>query len=217
MTVAIFKFCTSKCRKNFQHKRNPRKARWTKSFRKLNGKELTSDATFEFERRRNIPIKYNREKWSTVVSNLETIASIRHKRESKVVLDRLKVDKKVKLAQAKFLVRKHIAVIKSPAAGLKLAKKVTKKDTEEEMDEVEPKKQAELRTNAETLLDDEDDVIVRQHKAKKSSKKNVQFEDDDEEEEVSAQAGEKRKILENMDVDEDSDNREDEEEESDDE
>ncbi|KAF2351735.1 Ribosomal protein L24e-related, partial [Trinorchestia longiramus] len=62
----VFKFCTSKCRKLFQHKRNPRKARWTKSFRKLNGKELISDPTFEFERKRNVPVKYNREKWATV-------------------------------------------------------------------------------------------------------------------------------------------------------
>jgi phage gpG-like protein len=57
----IFRFCRSKCHKNFKMKRNPRKVKWTKAYRKLAGKELAEDATFEMERRRNRPEKYDRE------------------------------------------------------------------------------------------------------------------------------------------------------------
>ncbi|KAG1905814.1 ribosomal protein L24e-domain-containing protein [Suillus fuscotomentosus] len=57
----VFRFCTSKCHKNFKMKRNPRKVRWTKAFRKAAGKEMTIDSTIDFEKRRNVPIKQRRE------------------------------------------------------------------------------------------------------------------------------------------------------------
>ena len=63
MSFQIFKFCRSKCHKNFKKKKNPRKAKWTKAFRKGAGKELAIDPSYEFEKRRNIPVKYDRELW----------------------------------------------------------------------------------------------------------------------------------------------------------
>lgn len=44
-------------------RRNPRKVRWTKAFRKAAGKEMTVDSVFDFEKKRNIPIKYDRTLW----------------------------------------------------------------------------------------------------------------------------------------------------------
>lgn len=77
----VFRFCTSKCHKNFKMKRNPRKVRWTKAFRKAAGKEMTVDSTIEFEKRRNIPVRYDRELVQTTIKAMKRIAEIKQRRE----------------------------------------------------------------------------------------------------------------------------------------
>lgn len=77
----VFRFCTSKCHKNFKMKRNPRKVRWTKAFRKAAGKEMTIDSTIEFEKRRNVPVRYDRELVQTTVKAMKRISEIKQRRE----------------------------------------------------------------------------------------------------------------------------------------
>ncbi|KAJ7632690.1 ribosomal protein L24e-domain-containing protein [Roridomyces roridus] len=77
----VFRFCTSKCHKNFKMKRNPRKVRWTKAFRKAAGKEMTIDSTFEFEKRRNIPVRYDRELVQTTLKAMKRVGEIKKRRE----------------------------------------------------------------------------------------------------------------------------------------
>jgi len=77
----VFRFCTSKCHKNFKMKRNPRKVRWTKAFRKAHGKEMTIDSTFEFEKRRNVPVRYNRELLQTTLKAMKRVGEIQKRRE----------------------------------------------------------------------------------------------------------------------------------------
>jgi len=77
----VFQFCSSKCHKNFKMKRNPRKVKWTKAFRKAAGKEMAIDSTLEFEKRRNVPVKYDRELMSATVKAVTRVSEIRRKRE----------------------------------------------------------------------------------------------------------------------------------------
>lgn len=76
-----FRFCRSKCRRNFNMKRNPRKLRWTKAFRAAAGKELVVDSSFAFERRRNRVEKYDREVVAATLSALPAIDKIKTTRQ----------------------------------------------------------------------------------------------------------------------------------------
>ncbi|KAF5373652.1 hypothetical protein D9758_000607 [Tetrapyrgos nigripes] len=77
----VFRFCTSKCHKNFKMKRNPRKVRWTKAFRKAAGKEMTIDSTIDFEKRRNVPVRYDRDLVQTTIQAMKRVGEIKRKRE----------------------------------------------------------------------------------------------------------------------------------------
>lgn len=83
---------------HYRMKRNPRKVRWTKAFRKAAGKEMTivssyiddstfvlyvfQDSTIDFEKRRNVPVRYDRDLVQTTVSAMKRIAEIKSKREN---------------------------------------------------------------------------------------------------------------------------------------
>ena len=56
---------------------------------KANGKELTCDASLEFEKRRNMPVKYDRELMQNTVKAVKRISEIRQKREAHFILNRL--------------------------------------------------------------------------------------------------------------------------------
>lgn len=77
----VFKFCRSKCFKNFKLKRNPRKVKWTKAYRHAQGKEMTVDKVFDFEKRRNVPVKYNRELMVQTVQAVKRISEIKEQRQ----------------------------------------------------------------------------------------------------------------------------------------
>ncbi|KAI0306469.1 ribosomal protein L24e-domain-containing protein [Multifurca ochricompacta] len=77
----VFRFCTSKCHKNFKMKRNPRKVRWTKAFRKAAGKEMVIDKTIDFEKRRNVPVRYDRDLMHTTLQAMRRVAEVKRRRE----------------------------------------------------------------------------------------------------------------------------------------
>merc|ERR1711976_561235 len=135
----IFRFCRSKCHKAFKRKRNPRKVKWTKAFRKAAGKDLAVDPSFEFEKKRHVPVKYNRELWTKTLTAMEKIQKIRTRREAQHIKNRLKKGKELRKAADIREVKKNIHLIKSPAAGkaAKLEKKMVQviEEEDEEMDE----------------------------------------------------------------------------------
>ena len=65
-------------------KRQPRKLKWTKTHRALRGKEMVVDQNLlltSFAKRRNVPVKYDRELVAQTVKAMERIEEIRAKRE----------------------------------------------------------------------------------------------------------------------------------------
>ncbi|XP_037006951.2 probable ribosome biogenesis protein RLP24 [Artibeus jamaicensis] len=125
----VFRFCKSKCHKNFKKKRNPRKVRWTKAFRKAAGKELTVDNSFEFEKRRNEPVKYQRELWNKTVDVMKRVEEIKQKRQAKFIMNRLKKNKELQKAQDIREVKQNIHLIRAPSAckGKQLEDKMVQK------------------------------------------------------------------------------------------
>ncbi|KAI4356371.1 hypothetical protein L6164_000400 [Bauhinia variegata] len=111
----IFRFCRSKCHKNFKMKRNPRKVKWTKAYRRLHGKDMTQDTTFEFERKRNRPERYDRNVVENVLKAMPKIVKIRTEREERHHKERMK-GKKGKLAkEAKQELQQGIHLVKAPS------------------------------------------------------------------------------------------------------
>lgn len=97
-------------------KRNPRKVKWTKAFRKSAGKDMTVDTTFEFEKRRNIPVKYDRELMGNTIKAMKRVMEIRHRRQKKFIEERLTPDMEKVKAQQVEMIHKGIDLIMAPSA-----------------------------------------------------------------------------------------------------
>ncbi|CAH1406770.1 unnamed protein product [Nezara viridula] len=120
----IFKFCRSKCHKAFKRKKNPRKVKWTKAYRKSVGKELAIDPSFEFERRRNIPLKYDREFWQKSIEAMKKIEAIKNKRQNTYIMQRLRKATELETQRDIKEVQRDLSLIRSPAAGLREKEKM---------------------------------------------------------------------------------------------
>ncbi|XP_062176788.1 probable ribosome biogenesis protein RLP24 isoform X1 [Alnus glutinosa] len=111
----IFRFCRSKCHKNFKMKRNPRKVKWTKAYRRLHGKDMTQDSTFEFERKRNRPERYDRNVTENTLKAIKTIDKVRSRREAKHIERRKKGKKGQLMREAVKELEQSINLVKAPA------------------------------------------------------------------------------------------------------
>jgi large subunit ribosomal protein L24e len=111
-----FRFCRSKCHRNFNKKRNPRKVAWTKSYRKTRGKEMAVDNTFDFEKRRNRPVKYDRDLMGKTILAMKRVESIQKAREQRFFEHRMQDAKAEKKKQARVEIEKSIELL-APAVA----------------------------------------------------------------------------------------------------
>lgn len=116
----VFRFCRSKCHRNFKLKRNPRKVRWTKAFRRSHGKEMANDTTFEFERRRNVPIRYDREKMVKTIRAMRRVAEIKRAREERFYKARMRNNVVKERKEALRDIKQNIDLLVSPLAREKV-------------------------------------------------------------------------------------------------
>jgi large subunit ribosomal protein L24e len=116
-----FRFCRSKCHKNFKMKRQPRKLKWTKTHRALRGKEMIVDQNVllsQFAQRRNIPLKYDRNLVAATLKAMERVEEIRARREraftrrrlsGKVARERRRREDRRLVAEGVHLITKELA------------------------------------------------------------------------------------------------------------
>ncbi|CVK88607.1 related to 60S ribosomal protein L24 [Fusarium mangiferae] len=133
----VFRFCRSKCHKNFKMKRNPRKLKWTKAFRKAAGKEMTVDSTLQFAARRNVPVRYDRDLMAKTLKAMERVSEIRQRRERVFYKKRMAGKRERELA----LARKLVAENEHLLPRMRGSEKKRLRDlgmTEEEIEEMEP-------------------------------------------------------------------------------
>lgn len=114
----IFRFCRSKCHKNFKMKRNPRKVKWTKAYRRVHGKDMTQDSTFEFERKRNRPERYDRNLTEEVLKAIPKISKIQSRRDESHHANRMAGKRKKVQKEAAKEYEQSIHLLKAPSALL---------------------------------------------------------------------------------------------------
>lgn len=123
----VFKFCRSKCHKNFKMKRNPRKLKWTKAYRHAMGKDMTVDSTFQFEQRRNIPVRYNRDLFVKTVGAMKRITEIRKERQKRFWENRMKNAQTTHQEANEREIQKNIHLIDEPELRDTITLKLTNK------------------------------------------------------------------------------------------
>ena len=128
----MFRFCSSKCNKLFKAKKNPRKLKWTKAYRASAGKEMTCDSVLDFEKRRNIPIRYNRDLMVKTIQAMKRVDEIKVARQMRFFQKRMDAHKVKKRADIENELMKHLELIEDPKVKAYIIKKKTQKITAKE-------------------------------------------------------------------------------------
>ncbi|KAK4056176.1 ATPase-activating ribosome biosynthesis protein [Microbotryomycetes sp. JL221] len=150
-------------------KRNPRKLKWTKAFRKAAGKEMTIDSTLNFEKRRHVPIKYDRDLVQTTIQGMKRIQQIKSKRELAFYKARMANAKPKSLATDSLEIEKSKHLLQLPA---------------ETMFNIQHTKENQRAINkAQQILENKKQIkLMRQQLNGNKKNQKVELQDDDDEE-----------------------------------
>jgi len=89
---------------------------WTKAFRKSHGKEMAVDATFDFERRRNRPVKYDRALMTKTLMIMQRVQEIRAAREDRFYKARMKDKKRLEKERAQKVIASGLDLVTASLA-----------------------------------------------------------------------------------------------------
>ncbi|KNG48443.1 ribosome biogenesis protein rlp24 [Stemphylium lycopersici] len=161
-----FRFCKSKCHKNFKMKRNPRKLAWTKSFRRAHGKEMTVDSTLTFAQRRNVPVRYNRDLVQTTLKAMGRVSEIRARRERAFYKARMRGNKQRQREEDRKLVmeNQHLLPPSERFSKEELEQHEAEAETETDVQKVKDKvaaRRKELEAEESELSDVEEELLPK--------------------------------------------------------
>lgn len=97
--------------------------KWTKAYRRSHGKELLFDKSLEFEKKREEPVRYNRDLYVKTVQAMKRVDAIRTRREKAFINNRIKQAKKNNKDLVERELMKHIDLVANKDLKARLRQK----------------------------------------------------------------------------------------------
>jgi large subunit ribosomal protein L24e len=150
----VFRFCRSKCHRHFKAKHNPKKMKWTKAYRKTHGKELMYDKTLEFEKKKEEPIRYNRNDFIKTIKSIKKIKKIKEIRDSVFWQNRMAMSKDNNRKAVLNELKKHVDIIENDDVKQRIKNKL--KEDKEKREKNTKKAKSELQK---LIIEDDEDEL----------------------------------------------------------
>lgn len=163
----VFRFCKSKCHKNFKMKRNPRKLGWTKSFRRAHNKEMVVDGALALAARRNVPTRYNRETVATALKAMQRFSEIKARRERVFYKNRMKGNRERGLEADRKLVQENQHLLPRELRD----EQQQKLDEQQLVDEMDVEMQEHIASEMGSELESDEELEMKAKSKKKMANK----------------------------------------------
>merc|ERR1711904_575609 len=96
-------------------KHNPRRMKWTKAYRRAHGKEMTLDSTFNFEKKRLTPVRYNRNLMVKTIRAMQIVDRIKQVRKERFHKQRLAAQIRKRQTSAQKEVSRGTRLLEGPS------------------------------------------------------------------------------------------------------